>query len=213
MTEFYLIRHGKTEFNVEKRFQGGAVDSKLLSSALEDSKKLGKELRYVPFDLLLTSEQQRAIHTGNIIADYNINQKTMNRETNKNLNEINFGIWEGVLEDKIPHSDQLLLFRNTPEKFDARIIDGEHYYEVYARMKPIFDEITLKYPHGKILIVSHGMALLALVNGLLKTPYSQFRKLPNLDNNSVSILLKDQKEWILKKWNNIFLFDLTRNIH
>ena len=70
MTEFYLIRHGKTEFNVEKRFQGGAVDSKLLSSALEDSKKLGKELRYVPFDLLLTSEQQRAIHTGNIIADY-----------------------------------------------------------------------------------------------------------------------------------------------
>lgn len=39
MTEFYLIRHGKTVFNQEGRFQGGKKDSALLKQSIEDAKK------------------------------------------------------------------------------------------------------------------------------------------------------------------------------
>lgn len=202
MTEFYLVRHGKTVFNLEGRFQGGAVDSELLSSSLDESKNLGEELKEISFDLLITSEQSRAIKTGSVIACQNLNYSLMMTRKSKSLNEINFGVWDGVLENEIAYTEQLNLFRYSPEKFDARVIGGEQLYEVFARMNKTFDDLAQEFPNGKILVVSHGMALLAFVNSILKRPYNQFRELPVLENNSVSIISKTKNEWKVSKWNN-----------
>lgn len=50
MTEFYLIRHGKTVFNQEGRFQGGKKDSALLKQSIEDAKKAGEYLKGTHFE-------------------------------------------------------------------------------------------------------------------------------------------------------------------
>lgn len=39
MTTFYCVRHGKTEFNLNKTFQGGLADSPLLPEGIENAKK------------------------------------------------------------------------------------------------------------------------------------------------------------------------------
>ena len=39
MTKFYFVRHGQTEWNLERRFQGGHGDSELLPSSYNDMKK------------------------------------------------------------------------------------------------------------------------------------------------------------------------------
>ena len=42
--QIYFVRHGKTEWNLASRFQGGHGDSPLLPQSLEDIKKLGQHL-------------------------------------------------------------------------------------------------------------------------------------------------------------------------
>ena len=47
--QIYFVRHGKTEWNLASRFQGGHGDSPLLPQSLEDIKKLGHHLQGTKF--------------------------------------------------------------------------------------------------------------------------------------------------------------------
>ena len=61
--EIYFIRHGKTEWNLEQRFQGGQGDSKLLKSSWEDIEKMGHYLRGTHFQAVYSSPLERARQT------------------------------------------------------------------------------------------------------------------------------------------------------
>ena len=47
--ELYFTRHGKTQWNQERRFQGSNGDSPLLPQSYEEIKAFGKKVKYVPF--------------------------------------------------------------------------------------------------------------------------------------------------------------------
>lgn len=72
MTQFYFVRHGKTEINAKGRFNGGTVDSPLIESGVEATKRMAQHLKDVPFDRVLTSPQMRAQTTAKIILAENI---------------------------------------------------------------------------------------------------------------------------------------------
>ena len=55
----YFVRHGKTEWNLEARFQGYSGDSKLLEESFLDLESLGEYLATVPFDKIYSSDLQR----------------------------------------------------------------------------------------------------------------------------------------------------------
>ncbi|TWY72943.1 histidine phosphatase family protein, partial [Klebsiella pneumoniae] len=57
MTTLYLVRHGQTEFNVQKRVQGMA-DSALTPKGIADAKALGRgfQLAGVHFDAAFASD-------------------------------------------------------------------------------------------------------------------------------------------------------------
>ena len=60
---FYLVRHGKTEFNLARRFQGGAVDSPLLPESIINAQKVGSYLADLKFAGAFASPQERAVVT------------------------------------------------------------------------------------------------------------------------------------------------------
>ncbi|HGA1572744.1 TPA: histidine phosphatase family protein, partial [Streptococcus agalactiae] len=47
--KFYLVRHGKTQWNLEGRFQGANGDSPLLEEAIEELEELGQYLSSIHF--------------------------------------------------------------------------------------------------------------------------------------------------------------------
>ena len=60
----YLIRHGKTVWNIEGRLQGSG-DSPLVEEGIEGAKKAGQALKAVKFTAAYSSMQKRAQDTAN----------------------------------------------------------------------------------------------------------------------------------------------------
>lgn len=59
--KLYFIRHGKTEWNLEMRFQGASGDSPLLETSIDELKRLGKHLSNVQFDKIYSSDLPLAL--------------------------------------------------------------------------------------------------------------------------------------------------------
>lgn len=92
---FYLVRHGKTEFNLAKRFQGGAVDSPLLPESIINAQKVGSYLADLKFAGAFASPQERAVVTAqNIVNQWEVAPKI---KKIADLREMNFGKWDGDL--------------------------------------------------------------------------------------------------------------------
>ena len=65
--KFYFIRHGKTLWNLEGRFQGASGDSPLLEKSIETLKQLGQYLQETPLDVIYSSDLPRAKTSAQII--------------------------------------------------------------------------------------------------------------------------------------------------
>ena len=66
--KLYLVRHGQTDWNKEKRLQG-QEDIPLNDFGRHLAKETGIGLRNVRFDLCFSSDLKRALETANLILD------------------------------------------------------------------------------------------------------------------------------------------------
>ena len=92
--QIYFVRHGKTEWNLASRFQGGHGDSPLLPQSKKDIQKLGKYLRGTKFRGIFASPLDRAFNTAQGIDDaMNANLPVT---IDERLREFNLGDMEGM---------------------------------------------------------------------------------------------------------------------
>ncbi|MDP4277673.1 MAG: histidine phosphatase family protein, partial [Bacteroidota bacterium] len=75
MTKLVLIRHGESVWNKKNVFTGW-VDVPLSSNGISEAIKAGEELSTIPFDIVFTSVQVRAIETAMIVLAQNLGDKT-----------------------------------------------------------------------------------------------------------------------------------------
>lgn len=95
MKTIYFVRHGQTLLNRFRRMQGW-VDSPLTEKGEAQAKAAGEKLDNVHFDLAVSSDMMRAIHTLDIILANNHQSQNVTREVHKDVREIYFGSFEGV---------------------------------------------------------------------------------------------------------------------
>src|SRR3712207_574020 len=60
--KLYFVRHGETEWNTQRRFQG-RKNSPLTAKGKEQAKKIAEELKEIPFTSLYSSSLERAKKT------------------------------------------------------------------------------------------------------------------------------------------------------
>lgn len=89
----YLVRHGRTVWNLEGRLQGSG-DSALVEEGIIGAKKTGIALKHIPFTAAYSSMQKRAQDTANYILAEN-ERSNIPHFHHKGLNEFDFGSWEG----------------------------------------------------------------------------------------------------------------------
>lgn len=157
--KIYFVRHGKTLWNLEERFQGWA-DSPLLED--DDSpEKAARELEKlnVKFDYICSSDLKRAIDTKKRILKF-LNIEYDNNEF-MNFREVGFGEIEGenITKVKEKYAELWRNYKLQREDFDPgeQIKGFESIKAVKKRAFEKLDEIKEKYgDNANILIVSHG---------------------------------------------------------
>ncbi|MCD7131570.1 histidine phosphatase family protein [Limosilactobacillus balticus] len=203
MTKVYLIRHGKTQWNLESRYQGANGDSPLLKDSYREIELLADSLQGIPFEHAYTSPLKRARITTQALLNH------LNPEIpltiDSRLKEFNLGKMEGMhFEDVAAKWPEVLKnFRHHPDKYDESLVEGESFLEVIARFRAAIEEYCRQYPHGNILVISHGAALNAAINALIGTPLAHLKDRGGLSNTSTTVLTtNDGRHFELEKWND-----------
>ena len=203
MTKVYLIRHGKTQWNLESRYQGANGDSPLLKDSYREIELLASSLQRIPFEHAYTSPLKRARVTAQALLNH------LNPEIpltiDSRLKEFNLGKMEGMhFEDVAAKWPEVLKnFRHHPDKYDESLVEGESFLEVIARFRAAIEEYCRQYPNGNILVISHGAALNAALNALIGTPLAHLKDRGGLSNTSTTILTtNDDRHFELEKWND-----------
>lgn len=155
--ELYIIRHGETAWNVERRFQGRS-DIPLNEYGIELAEITSEALKDVEFDAIYASPLVRALKTAEIIK----RDRNLEIITDERLLEMSFGACEGRPSAEI--KDFLNTFFNDPVNF-VPMEGGETYEDVVARAKDFIEDVII--PNAKtmnrILVVAHGALNRALM--------------------------------------------------
>ena len=202
MTKLFFIRHGKTEWNLERRYQGARGDSPLLASSYHEIELLSAYLKQYRFAKIYSSPLRRALTTAQKIAA-NLEQP-LKIEVDQAFCEFNLGKMEGMKFSEVEklYPKQVDAFRNHPEKYDPTIIEGETFEELFARMTPKIKQICQRYPDENVLIVSHGAALCAEIRHLQGISLEKLRAKGGLVNTSTTILqTTDAQNFKCLAWN------------
>lgn len=200
--KIYFVRHGKTEWNLEGRFQGASGDSALLPESYQDLEKLGKYLAEIPFDAIYSSDLQRAHSTAVEIAKSNLQCQTV--LTTPQLREWNFGKLEGskmaIFRSIYPKQARAL--KHNLARFKHDVFDAESVHQVTQRMVDFIQSLQ-EEKLETVLVVSHGAILTASIHRLLGYTPAQLRHRGGLDNASISILeTTDFEHFTELAWND-----------
>ena len=159
--ELYIVRHGTTDWNAQKKFQG-AQDIELNENGRKLAAELGRRLDEAGtnFDRIYSSPLIRAYETACLIRGH----KTYPIIRNQLLTEISFGQLEGLpYDDWINTDNPRKYFFTEPGRY-VPPEGGETFDSVCERTKrfvqTVIEPIQNTKPDSKIMIVAHG-ALLA----------------------------------------------------
>lgn len=183
----YLVRHGETVWNVEKRLQGWK-DSPLTDNGQRSARRLAKRLQGISLDKIFTSDQRRALTTAEIIK----NDRSIPIEVLSNLRELNFGSWEGMtiseIEDKYPL--EYNTYKTEPDKYIS--VGGESIEQLFDRAAKALEHIG-SCGEETVLVVTHGVTIRALMTIISGQGMSGFAKTPVFLGTSLTELELTEK--------------------
>lgn len=174
MSNFYIIRHGQTQYNREKRKQGWS-DSPLtlkgVNQVINLSNHLKKHLKGKEYSIFV-SPLARTKQTASILCD-TLEYDYSNCVFLNDLREHSFGIWEGMTEEEIENEFPGELQKRENDRWNYLIPGGESYKLLNDRVLPI---LNAKYPTEDIVFVTHGM-----VSNILRGELLNLSKIATMD--------------------------------
>ena len=196
-TEITIVRHGETVWNAQMRIQGHC-NSDLTENGILQAELVGKALAKREFDVLFSSDLERAAETARII---NTNL-LLPHHLKPNLRERSFGVLEGmtIAEIKEQYPTEYAHYIQRDPKFV--IPEGESPEQLYQRIVSEIEVIANQFRNQKILIVAHGLVLEMMMYRTFNIPLDNPRVF-SINNSSISSFYIDDQKWFLKEWGVI----------
>ena len=196
--ELYLVRHGETESNRQKRYQGW-MESPLSEKGLKQAEKAGLFLGNNNIDGLFCSDLERAFHTARVIGSF----CGLKPEISPLLREIHFGRWEGMTYNEIEARWGEDIRRWFDDPFTRSAPEGETIEQVCERMLAFLNELPLKRPDcNRVIVVSHGGSIRALLQHFLNLNRDSFWNL-KVENASISLVHWEKVHYRVIYYNRV----------
>ena len=165
--KLYIVRHGETEWNVIKRFQG-QLNTPLTEKGMEKLRKTGKKLKNILFDQVYTSELGRTVASAEIILNENNGYKNNKLELQKlaELNEVYFGVWQGLTYEEVflKYPEEADNYFYNVKNYNAENVEAENLKDALERFLKGINKILNIHKSGNILVVTHGTVFEMFIN-------------------------------------------------
>jgi broad specificity phosphatase PhoE len=177
VTTLLLARHGETDWNRARRWQGHA-DRPLTDLGRAQAAALGDRLADIALDAVYSSDLRRARETAEAVAlPHGLDVIEL-----PELREVDVGSWEGLTRDeaesRFPDGFRRWLAGGTGWE------DGETYAEMSRRVLAVVERIASDHEGGRILIVSHGGPIRAIHGAALGMDVEAYRRIRPVEPNA-----------------------------
>jgi broad specificity phosphatase PhoE len=177
MATLLLARHGQTDWNAERRWQGH-TDRPLNKRGREQAEALAERLADVELTAVYSSDLRRARDTAAVVAE----RRALEVRTGPELREVDVGSWAGLTraeaEARFPEA-----FARWQEGHPGWE-DGESYEAMTARVVRAAREIAAAEPDGPVLVVTHAGPIRALHAAALGIDIHTYRRLRPVEPNA-----------------------------
>lgn len=200
-----LVRHGETDWNVERRLQGHE-DIPLNANGLAQARALATALSDVRFAAIYSSDLARAMDTAAGVAvalGLTVTRLPAVRERN-------FGVFQGLTreeaEERFPEL-QRKVARREPDFIPP---EGESLRQCFERIAAALDSLADAHAGQSILLVAHGGVLDAARRFVTGMPLHLPRDF-QLGNAALNWLRRDATGWQVDSWNDQQHLSISRD--
>lgn len=198
MTRIYLVRHGQTFFNLERRIQG-QMESDLTPEGESQAVALRKKLLDIPFSALYVSPLRRTRRTAELLTEgFGLTPVYADE-----LKEILMGDWQGWLVSDLEKdfAEELDIFWHHPELFNRPTC--ETYQQVRDRAAALMESIAKKHIGQNVLVVTHGALLKTIYTYFKYQPIHDIANAPHPHSTGLCIVEKKDGVWNVLDWDNV----------
>lgn len=194
VTRICFVRHGETDWNVEKRIQG-YTDIQLNEKGRGQALAMAFNAAHVSFKTIYSSDLVRAVDTAKALAA----REDLEVKLLPQLRERNYGIFQGITaaegEQRFPEAYRLYTARDPHYNFET----GESMLDFIARINEAVDWMVRHHAGQTIAAVTHGGVLDILFRKSTGRPLHTPRdfKIPNCGLNWFHF---DGQGWHLESW-------------
>lgn len=195
MRKIYLVRHGETDANVEKKYCG-QTDVDLNHKGLRDAASIAKVLKNTTFDSIVSSDLKRTLKTAELINAYH----HLEIELIPEFREINFGKFENLTFEEIglqyPEEKEKMI----KEKINYNFLEGESLKALHKRVVGAFNKLLKEKENEDLLIVSHGGVIRMILTEILSGDINNYWAI-EVDNTRISTIVDHEGFLYLKNLN------------
>lgn len=196
----YVVRHGETEWNVKKLLQG-QLDIPLNETGIRQATKLKEKLKHVQFDIIFSSDLERAVKTVDPIAI----EHDLITQTTHILRERDFGRLAGAPVSALNKFKEEFNSLSKEERFRYKYYpEIESDEETVSRVITFLREVAVTYPGKTILIATHRGVMYSLLIHLGYMNYYQNSKRP-IKNTAYIKLETDGVDFFVKETHGIIV--------
>jgi broad specificity phosphatase PhoE len=180
VTTIYLVRHAHHD-RLGRELVGRQPSVHLSVEGFRQAAMLATAFERIPVTTVLASPRERAVETAKPIAE----RHAMSVEIAQALDEVDFGQWTG--RSFLSLGDDREWRRFNSERSRALIPAGETMLAVQQRVASFIEEITERFSEGRLVMVSHGDVIRAILLHYLGMPLDFIHRL-EISPASITVL-------------------------
>ncbi|NET32951.1 MAG: histidine phosphatase family protein [Cyanothece sp. SIO1E1] len=212
-TRIILVRHGRSTYNDQGRYQGSSDDSVLTEQGTATARQVGQCLRHLPIQAVYSSPLRRVTQTTDAIVRElaNVSPSVVDHT----LREIDLSNWEGLPYQTVREqfAEDYRRWQERPHEFtlistqsrgcSTAVVEIPHYpvLDLYQRAQQFWQRMLPRHQGQTVLVVSHGGTNHALISTALGLTPEHYHRLQQ-SNCGISLLEFADQQAQLRQLND-----------